>query len=137
MSLQRLIVEYLRARQATYRQPVCSRELSGALGVCSSYVRTQARVLVARGQVAVRRGPGGGYYLPGRCGAAVAVDPCELDGVVSELAEIALELLRASRPRQAELPVRSRTPLEDLADRLRTAVDTLQQLQGAGGRPVP
>ncbi len=61
--LQRLILEYVKNRSASYVQPVPSSEIALALRISWTYAREQAHELVKRGMLEVRVGPGGGYYL--------------------------------------------------------------------------
>lgn len=60
--LQRLILEYVKSRSASYVQPVPSSEIALALRISWTYAREQAHELVKRGMLEVRVGPGGGYY---------------------------------------------------------------------------
>lgn len=60
------ILQVLREARATYADPVSSEEIGRRLRLTPSYVRAVARALVRMGLVAVRRGNGGGYYLPRR-----------------------------------------------------------------------
>lgn len=61
--LQRLILEYVKSRSASYVKPVPSSEIALALRISWTYAREQAHELVKRGMLEVRVGPGGGYYL--------------------------------------------------------------------------
>ena len=60
------ILRILTDRQASYACPIPSVELASALNVAPSYVRHQVAVLRSLRMVGVRRGRGGGYYLPAR-----------------------------------------------------------------------
>ncbi len=61
-TIQKEIVRFLRINRATYAQPVNSEKIGGHLNVTPSYVREQAKRLEKQGVIAVRRGPGGGYF---------------------------------------------------------------------------
>ncbi|WP_324715532.1 hypothetical protein U7230_09105 [Carboxydochorda subterranea] len=133
MTLQRLIVQYLRTRHASYSHPICSKELSEALGVCWSYARMQARMLVDQGQVAVRRGPGGGYYLPRAHEQPVPKASHEIEGVVAELTDIARQLARACHALRASEAGDERTEPRNVEARLYRIVDTLGRIRDGAG----
>ena len=60
--IQKEIIRFLQIKRATYAQPVNSEKIGGYLNVTPSYVREQAKRLEKKGVIAVRRGPGGGYF---------------------------------------------------------------------------
>lgn len=62
--LQREILYLLRENDASYANPVTSEELGSMLKVTPSYIRYQIQALVKMDMVGVRKGRGGGYYLP-------------------------------------------------------------------------
>lgn len=61
--IQKEIIKVLSIKGASYALPVTSGELGETLNVTPSYIREQAKVLERRGVLAVRRGPGGGYFI--------------------------------------------------------------------------
>lgn len=61
-TIQKEILKVLQAKSASYASPVNSHELGQRLNVTPSYVREQAKIMEKKGMVAVRRGPGGGYF---------------------------------------------------------------------------
>lgn len=73
--LQRLILDYVKGRSASYTQPVPSSEIALALRISWTYAREQAHELVKRGMLEVRVGPGGGYYPAPAPPAACVADP--------------------------------------------------------------
>ncbi|MEC9488399.1 MAG: Rrf2 family transcriptional regulator [Halanaerobium sp.] len=62
--LHREILFQLRENDASYAEPVTSEELGMILKVTPSYIRDQIQALVRMEMVGVRKGRGGGYYLP-------------------------------------------------------------------------
>ncbi|MEC9488621.1 MAG: HD domain-containing phosphohydrolase [Halanaerobium sp.] len=63
-ALHKEILTLLRRMGANYASPVTSEELGSILLVTPSYIREQMQDLIKLGQVDVRKGRGGGYYLP-------------------------------------------------------------------------
>ncbi len=61
--IQKEIIRVLSIKGASYALPVTSEELGGTLNVTPSYIREQAKALERIGVLAVRRGPGGGYFI--------------------------------------------------------------------------
>lgn len=132
--IQDLILEYLRKRSATYSRPVPSRDIADALHICWSYARARTRELVERGMVAVRGGPGGGYYLleppphqRGHIGPA-GLQPLvrELHAMATELAALADSLTLARLDPAADAPGE-----DDAAGHYQRAVDAVQRLRRA------
>jgi DNA-binding IscR family transcriptional regulator len=63
MSIHHEIIDYLEAKDASFRDPKSSSEIGCDLNVTPSYVRLVIKSLLVMGKVRVRRGRGGGYYL--------------------------------------------------------------------------
>lgn len=63
-SLHQEILFLLRESNASYANPITSKELGNKLKVTPSYIRGQIQVLIKMNLVGVRKGRGGGYYLP-------------------------------------------------------------------------
>ncbi len=61
--IQREIIRLLQNKGATYAHPLKSKEMGEKLNVTPSYIREQAKLLEKKGVIAVRRGPGGGYFF--------------------------------------------------------------------------
>lgn len=61
--IQKEILRLLMKKSATYASPVNSTDLGNGLNAAPSYIREQAKILEKKGRVAVRRGPGGGYFV--------------------------------------------------------------------------
>lgn len=61
--IQKEIIRLLQKKGATYAHPLKSKDLGAKLNVTPSYIREQAKVLEKKGVIAVRRGPGGGYFF--------------------------------------------------------------------------
>ena len=61
-TIQKEILRLLRKKGASYADPVSSEKMGEKLNVTPSYVREQAKQLEKKGVIAVRRGPGGGYF---------------------------------------------------------------------------
>ncbi len=61
--IQKEIIRLLQKKGATYAHPLKSKEMGEKLNVTPSYIREQAKILEKKGVIAVRRGPGGGYFF--------------------------------------------------------------------------
>ncbi|WP_227874331.1 Rrf2 family transcriptional regulator [Tumebacillus algifaecis] len=61
-AIQESILKLLHERRSTYAHPLNSQAISEVLNITPSYVREQMSLLQRENQVAVRRGPKGGYY---------------------------------------------------------------------------
>lgn len=61
-AIQESILKLLQERRSSYAHPLNSQTISEVLNITPSYVREQMSELQREKQVAVRRGPKGGYY---------------------------------------------------------------------------